>query len=176
MSSWRRILRSSSQGDLNDFNSYFGNFENPIIQPNEHSRLNWTRPTVSSFWGTLQSQVPNHVGAGLLTLEPDFPSSFINEDRNFIGPRNSAGRYPNFASLDVQVFKTISLAGRLKNYRALLGFKIFNVTNHFNPRDFQNNIDSASFGGFYNGVGRMYGTRDNLRQEVDQPRCGVFQR
>ena len=59
----------------------------------------------------------------------------------------------------MQVFKTISLPGRFKNYRALLGFKVFNVTNHFNPRDFQNNIDSAGFGGFYNGVGRTYGTK-----------------
>src|SRR6185369_7175991 len=32
-------VRSSAIGDLNDFNSYFGNFENPIIRANERSRL-----------------------------------------------------------------------------------------------------------------------------------------
>jgi outer membrane receptor for ferrienterochelin and colicin len=148
--------RSSSRGDLNDFNSYFGNFENPIIQPNEHSRLNWDAPNRFIFWGTFNLKYRITL-APVFDFRTGFPFSFINEDRNFIGPRNSAGRYPNFASLDVQVFKTISLPGRFKNYRALLGFKVFNVTNHFNPRDFQNNIDS--FGGFYNGVGRMYGTK-----------------
>ncbi len=150
--------RSSSRGDLNDLNSYFGNFENPIIQPNEHSRLNWDTPNRFIFWGTFNLKYGITL-APVFDFRTGFPSSFINEDRNFIGPRNSAGRYPNFASLDVQVVKAISLPGKFKNYRALLGFKVFNVTNHFNPRDFQNNIDSAGFGGFYNGVGRMYGTK-----------------
>ena len=150
--------RSNSQGDLNDFNSYFGNFENPIIQPNEHSRLNWDAPNRFIFWGDF------HVKYGI-TLSPvfdmrtGFPYSFIDQDRNFIGPRNRAGRYPDFASLDFQVMKSVSLPGRFKKYRANLGFKVFNVTNHFNPRDFQNNIDSDGFGGFYNGVGRKYGTK-----------------
>jgi len=39
--------------------------------------------------------------------------------------------------------------------------KVFNLTNHFNPRDYQNNIDSQAFR-FYNGVGRKYGTRITL--------------
>jgi outer membrane receptor protein involved in Fe transport len=74
--------RSSSQGDLNDFNSYFGNFENPIIQPNEHSRLNWDAPNRFIFWGDF------HVKYGI-TLSPvfdlrtGFPYSFIDQDRNF---------------------------------------------------------------------------------------------
>jgi hypothetical protein len=37
--------------------------------------------------------------------------------------------------------------------------KFFNVTNHFNPRDFQNNLASVDFGAFSNGVGRKFGTR-----------------
>ena len=40
--------------------------------------------------------------------------------------------------------------------------KVFNLTNHFNPRDYQNNIDSQAFGRFYNGVGRKYGMRITL--------------
>jgi hypothetical protein len=59
----------------------------------------------------------------------------------------------------MQVVKTISLPGRFDKYRAHLGFKVFNLTNHFNPRDFQNNLASDSFGDFSNGVGRKVGTR-----------------
>jgi len=33
---------------------------------------------------------------------------------------------------------------------------VFNITNHFNPRDFQGNLASADFGGFANGVGRAF--------------------
>ena len=150
--------RSSSRGDLNDFNSYFGNFENPIIQPNEHSRLNWDAPNRFIFWGTFNLKYGITL-APVFDFRTGFPYSFIDENRNFVGPRNQAGRYPNFVSLDLQVVKTISLPGRFKGYRAQLGFKVFNVTNHFNPRDFQNNIDSEAFGGYYNGVGRKYGTK-----------------
>src|SRR5215471_10413698 len=150
--------RSRSEGDLNDFNSYFGNFENPIIQPNEHGRLNWDAPNRFIAWGEFHVKYR-------ITLSPvvdfrtGFPYSVIDGDRNFIGPRNRAGRYPDFISMDLQMVKAISLPGRFKNYRALLGFKVFNITNHFNPRDFQNNIDSEGFGGYYNGVGRKYGAK-----------------
>jgi hypothetical protein len=34
--------------------------------------------------------------------------------------------------------------------------KVFNVTNHFNPRDYQGNLASPEFGGFANGVGRTF--------------------
>jgi hypothetical protein len=40
-----------------------------------------------------------------------------------------------------------------------VGVKVFNLTNHFNPRDFQGNQASDAFGGFYNAVGRKYGMK-----------------
>jgi hypothetical protein len=36
------------------------------------------------------------------------------------------------------------------------GVKIFPLTDHFNPRDYQGNLASAAFGSFYNGVGRTF--------------------
>lgn len=151
-------VRSSAEGDLNDFNSYLGNFENPIIKPNERSRLSWDVPHRFLFWGEF------HAGYGItlapvLDIRTGFPYSIIDAERNFVGPRNEPGRFPTFTSLDLQVLKSVSLPGRWKKYRAELGLKIFNLTNHFNPRDFQNNLASDDFGGFSNGVGRKYGTR-----------------
>ena len=151
-------VRSSAIGDLNDFNSYFSNFENPIIKANERSLLPWDAPNRFLFWGEF------HVRYGI-TLAPvfdlrtGFPYSIIDEDRDFVGPRNRAGRYPTFASLDLQVLKSVSLPVRWEKYRVELGLKFFNLTNHFNPRDFQNNLASDGFGGFSNGVGRKFGTR-----------------
>lgn len=151
-------VRSSAQGDLNDFNSYLGNFENPVIQPNERTRLPWDAPNRFLFWGTFKLRYG-------VTLSPvvdfrnGFPYSIIDEDRNFVGPRNGAGRYPTFASVDLQMLKSFTLPGRWKKYRADLGVKVFNLTNRFNPRDFQNNLASDNFGAFSNGVGRKFGTR-----------------
>ncbi len=150
--------RSSAEGDLNDFNSSFGNFGNPIIKPNERSRLRWDVPNRFLFWGEFHAKYGITV-APVFDLRTGFPYSLIDEERNFVGPRDRAGRFPTFASLDIQVLKSVSLPGRWKKYRAKLGFKVFNVTNHFNPRDFQNNLASDDFGAFSNGVGRKFGTR-----------------
>jgi hypothetical protein len=151
-------VRSSSRGDLNDFNSYFSNFQNPIIQANERSRLPWDVPNRFLFRG--EFHVPYRITlVPVLDVRTGFPYSIIDEDRNFVGPRNSAGRFPNFNSLDLQILRTVSLPGRFNKYRVELGLKVFNLTNHFNPRDFQNNLASDDFGGFSNGVGRQIGTK-----------------
>jgi outer membrane receptor for ferrienterochelin and colicin len=151
-------VRSSAIGDLNDFNSYYGNFENPVIRQNERSRLPWDAPNRFLFWGQIHTKYGITV-APVFDLRTGFPYSVIDEERNFVGARNRAGRYPTFASVDLQVLKSVGLPGRWKGYRAELGVKIFNLTNHFNPRDFQNNLASDGFGGFSNGVGRKFGSR-----------------
>jgi Carboxypeptidase regulatory-like domain len=151
-------VRSSAIGDLNDFNSYFGNFENPVIRPNERSRLPWDAPNRFLFWGQIHTKYGITL-APVFDIRTGFPYSVIDEERNFVGARNRAGRYPTFASIDLQVLKSVDLPGRWKSYRAELGLKIFNLTNHFNPRDFQNNLASDDFGGFSNGVGRKFATR-----------------
>jgi outer membrane receptor protein involved in Fe transport len=151
-------VRASSRGDLNDFNSYFSNFQNPIIQANERSRLPWDVPNRFLFRG--EFHVPYRITIfPVLDIRTGFPYSIIDEERNFVGPRNLAGRFPNFASLDLQILRTVSLPGRFNKYRVELGLKVFNLTNHFNPRDFQNNLASDDFGGFSNSVGRKFGTR-----------------
>ena len=151
-------VRSSTRGDLNDFNSYLGNFQNPVIQPNERTRLSWDAPNRFLFWGTFKLRYGVTLSP-VVDLRNGFPYSLINEDRNFVGPRNRAGRYPTFASIDLQILKCFTLPGRWKKYRADLGVKVFNLTNRFNPRDFQNNLASDNFGSFSNGVGRKFGTR-----------------
>ena len=157
-------VRSSAEGDLNDFNSYFGNFENPVIKANERSRLPWDSPNRFIFWG--EFHVKYHLTvAPVFDIRTGFPYSIIDEDRNFIGARNRAGRYPTFTSFDLQVTRSISLPGRWNKYLADVGLKVFNLTNHFNPRDFQNNLASDGFGGFSNGVGRKYGMRVTFRKK-----------
>ena len=151
-------VRSSAIGDLNDFNSYFGNYQNPIIHANERSRLAFDVPNRFLFRGEFHTKYRITLSP-VVDLRTGFPYSFIDEDRNFVGPRNRAGRFPTFVSVDLQVLKTVSLPGPFNKYRAHLGLKVFNLTNHFNPRDFQNNLASDSFGAFTNGVGVKFGTR-----------------
>jgi hypothetical protein len=143
--------RSSAVGNLNDFNSFFGNIENPVIRPDERGPLPWDAPNRVLAWGTV-SLPRGFTIFPVVDVRTGFPLSNVDADRNFIGPRNAVGRFPTFASLDAQVTKTLRLFG----HNAIIGVKIFNLTNHFNPRDYQGNTASSAFGAFDNSVGRTF--------------------
>src|SRR5262249_4091394 len=88
-------VRSSARGDLNDFNSYFGNFENPIIQRNEISHLSWDAPNRFLFWGNVAAKHGITI-APVLDLRSGFPLSITDAERNFVGPRNETYHFPEF--------------------------------------------------------------------------------
>jgi hypothetical protein len=143
--------RSSATGNLNDFNTYFGNIQTPVIRPDARGPLAWDAPDRYLLWSNV-SLPRGFTVFPLLDVRSGFPVSTIDENRNFVGPRNKAGRYPTFVSLDMQVSKRF----RLFDHNATIGIKVFNISNHFNPRDYQGNLASADYGGFANSVGRTF--------------------
>lgn len=147
-------VRSQSEGNLNDYNQFFGNSENPVIRPDEFSRLNFDAPNRFLFWGELR--LPKKVFfAPVWEVRNGFPFSLIDAERDFIGPRNRAGRFPVFSSFDIQVFRDFPIPFKGKKRPVRVGIKFFNLFNRFNPRDIQNNIDATFFGGFFNSRGRL---------------------
>jgi len=145
-------VRSQARGDLNDYNTYFGNLRNAVIRPNEYGRQNFDVPNRLLFWGdfALPHQI---VISPVVEYRNGFPYSALNEQQDFVGARNAAGRYPHLLTLDVLVMKGVAIPFKGKKYHGRVGITFFNVTNHFNPRDVQNNIASPQFGGFYNSPG-----------------------
>jgi hypothetical protein len=140
--------RSRAVGDLNEFNSYFGSLQDPVIRANEEGLLPWDAPHRYVFWSNVT--LPHgFTFFPVLEVRNGFPLSNVTEDRYFIEPRSS-GRYPTFVSLDAQVMKRVRLFSR----HASIGVKVFDATNHFNPREYQGNAGSTAFGRFSNGVGR----------------------
>lgn len=147
-------VRSRATGDLNDFNTYFGNFRNPIIRENQRSRLSFDTP--NRLLVTSSIKLPFDLMAfPVLDLRTGFPFSRIDANQDFVGLRNR-DRFPRFVSLDMQVTKGINIPVLGKKYKTRVGVKIFNITNNFNPRDVQANIDSVNFGTFYNSVSRTF--------------------
>lgn len=146
-------VRSRATGDLNDFNSFFGNFRTPIIRANERSRQPFDAPNRFLISGavTLPFDI---IAAPVCDVRTGFPFSIVDENQNFIGPRNRGNRFPRFLSLDLQVTKGVKVP--VLGKKARLGVKIFNITNHFNPRDVQANINSVQFGSFFNSVSRTF--------------------
>jgi hypothetical protein len=147
-------VRSKAFGDLNDFNQFFGNNAVAVIQPNERGRLPFDAPNRFLFWGQFETRF-NITVLPVLDVHTGFPYSDINQAREFVGPRDSR-RFPEFRSFDLQISKQISLPLPHKGLKARIGVSVFNVFNHFNPRDVQNDIDSYRYGALFNGVGRTF--------------------
>jgi carboxypeptidase family protein len=147
-------VHSRAYGDLNDPFLFIGNYPQAVIQPDAQARLLFDAPNRFLIWPTVS-------GPWKLTILPvydlhtGFPYSVENQYRQYIGPRDDR-RYPWFSSCDLQVSRpaTLHLAGR--RVHLVVGGSAFNIFNHDNPRDVQNDMDSASFGNFYNPAWREY--------------------
>ena len=147
-------VHSRAFGDLNDLNEFFGNLAQPVIQPDARGRLSFDAPNRFLLWGSLPAPwkftlVP------VYDLHSGFPYSVEDQFRAYVGPRN-VQRFPTFSSFDFQVTRQISLPLFGKRRSARVGGGVFNLFNHFNPRDVQNNVDSVRFGGFFNSSWREY--------------------
>jgi hypothetical protein len=147
-------VHSRAYGNLNDPSLFLGNYPQAVIQPDARGRLPFDAPNRSLFWADI-------AGPFKLTLLPvydlhtGFTYSQEDEFREYVGPRNSK-HFPRFSSLDLQVSRPLSLHLGEKHLKARVGFGIFNVLNHFNPRDVQNDVNSARFGEFFNDAWREY--------------------
>jgi len=145
-------VRSQARGDLNDYNTYFGNLRAAVIRPNQYGRQPFDAPNRLLFWGDFA--LPHKIViTPVVDWHNGFPYSAVNEQQDFVGERNSAGRLPPLFTLDVLVMKGVAIKFKGKKYHGRAGITVFNLTNHFNPRDVQNNIASPQFGGFYNSPG-----------------------
>ncbi|MGE5109603.1 MAG: TonB-dependent receptor [Acidobacteriaceae bacterium] len=145
-------VRSHAYGDLNDVNQFFGNDPQASIQPNQRRQLNFDAPNRILAWGEIA--VPWKLTfAPVLDTHTGFPYSTIDQYRNFVGPRNDL-RFPRFVSTDLQVWREIRVPKTEKHAR--IGFGVFNVFNHPNYRDVQNDLESYRFGEFFNGPARTF--------------------
>ncbi|HXQ74833.1 MAG TPA: TonB-dependent receptor [Pyrinomonadaceae bacterium] len=146
-------VRSQARGNLNDFNTYFGNQKHPVIRPDEYAKQPFDVPNRLLFWGDFGLPF-DIVATPVLDWHSGFPFSLLNEQQDFVGPRNEGGRFPQLVTLDLLIMKGLTIPFRGKKYKGRAGFTVFNITNHWNPRDVQNNLASPQFGTFFNSPDR----------------------
>lgn len=145
-------VRSTAFGNLNDFNQFFGNNAAAIIEPDARGRLAFDAPNRFLVWGQFQAPLKLTVSP-VLDVHTGFPWSRTDELREYVGVRDSQ-RFPTFNSFDLQITRPVPLPFRHREFKARIGVSVFNVFNHFNPRDVQGDIDSYRYGDLFNGVGR----------------------
>ncbi len=138
-------IHSLARGDLNTLGQIYIPFEQPVIRPDVYANLPSDIPNRFVGWGTVR--FPAGFGASpILDIHTGYPYSAIEVLQNYVGTPNSL-RLPDFTSLDVQFTKDFSLPflPSLKNHRFRAAFIVYNLFNHFNPRDVYNNTTSPYF-------------------------------
>jgi len=146
---------SRAQGDLNTADNFLSDFPTLVVRPNEYGPLPWDVPHRFLAFGQLKAPFGLTVSPSV-EIRSGFPFSVVNERLDFVGPRDQAGRFPTFVSIDAQVTKDFTIPRFIPKFdgkKARLGVAVFNMTNHFNPRDVQNNLGSLQFGQFFNSLG-----------------------
>jgi len=143
-------VRSRSEGDLNTFDAYFGNIRNPILQPDQYGVTSVDVPNRL----IVRAVVPRGkwMVSPLLEVRSGFPFSIVNEEQDFVGPRNSS-RFPVFYTLDLNITRTVTVRGRTLR----IGLRSNDLLNNATPRDVQANINAPAFGTFYNSLYRQIG-------------------
>jgi hypothetical protein len=141
---------SRARGDLNTADNFLGDFPALVIRPNQYGPLSFDAPHRFLAYGEIKAPYEITI-APSLEIRSGFPFSLVNDRLDFIGARNQAGRFPTFISLDAQILKGFKVPFLDKSARA--GVAVFNITNHFNPRDIQNNTGSLHVGEFFNSLG-----------------------
>jgi hypothetical protein len=147
-------VRSKATGDLNDFNQFFGNDPQAVIQPNSRGPLAFDAPNRFLAWAELNAPWKLML-MPVLDIHTGFPYSVVNERRDFVGPRNDE-RFPRFDEFDLQVLRSFGVPFHGKEHTVKVGFGVFNLFNHANYRDVQNDLDSSRFGQFVNSAVRTF--------------------
>jgi Carboxypeptidase regulatory-like domain/TonB dependent receptor len=149
-------VHSQARGDLNTLSTIYTPFESPVIVPNQYGTLPSNIPNRIVTWSDWK--LPHEVTLSpVFDLHSGFPYSAIDATQNYVGAPDSL-RFPAFASLDLKVTKDfrVGFLPWVRGHKMRVAVSIFNLTNHFNPRDVYNNVTSPYFGQFAGFEHRLY--------------------
>ena len=148
-------VHSRAYGELNDYNQFFGNFPYPLIRANQYGPLSSDAPNRGLFWAIVGMPYKFDF-VPILDVHTGFPHSALDQNWNYLGPENRAGRYPAFLALDAKLQYPVDFKFHGHRIQFRFGVTVYNVLNHFNPRDVQEYFASPYYGVFYNSVPRLW--------------------
>ena len=143
--------RSRSQGDLNDFSGFLGNYPLPLIRPNVYANLSGDLPNRFLAWGTIRLPWKFQI-LPIIEYRNGLPYAQTDVLGNYAGVPN-AMRFPDFLSVDARVLKDIKVNAR---YTVRLSVSGNNLTNHFNALAVHANIADPLVGTFFGNYRRRF--------------------
>lgn len=144
-------VRSRTNGDINEFSRYLGNFPSPVVRPNQSSNLPGDLPNRFLTWGTLKLPWQMQLSP-IVEYRSGFPYTVTDVARNYVGTPNKL-RFPKFFSFDARISKDFKVNDKYSLRFALSGF---NLTNHFNALDVHANTADPQFGAFFGNYKRRF--------------------
>jgi len=144
-------VHSSSRGNINEFNTYIGNFPFPVVRPDQYARLGADLPHRFLAWGTFQLPWKLHYSP-IIEYRSGFPYSAVDAAQNYVGEANSL-RFPRFFSFDSRVSRDFQVSPKYAFRFTVSGF---NLTNHFNPLDVRRNTADPQVGQFFGNYNRFF--------------------
>jgi hypothetical protein len=144
-------VNSRSRSDVNEFNTYIGNFPFPVVRLNQFARGSADLPHRFLGWGLFNLPWKMRL-APIVEYRNGLPFSMIDSGQAYVGEVNSK-RFPNFFSLDSRVSKDFQVSPKYALRFSLSGF---NLTNHFNALDVHRNTDDREFGVFFGNNQRKF--------------------
>ena len=154
-------LRSSSLSDLGTFNSVLGTFEKLVINTSRYALSRSDAPNRFLLWGDVR--VPGGVIVSpALDVHTGFPYAFFDAD-NKVPNEVDFSRFPRSFSLDMGLYRDLKVMSFDRQGRLRVGVRVYNLTNHFNPRDVEldhghteDSEEQLFVKGFFNGARRTY--------------------
>ncbi len=145
---------SRSEGSLNTFDSFLGNFPATLIRDDVYGNLPADVPNRLLVWGRLKAHVWDLYVMPLVEFRTGFPYATLDALQNYAGiPYSDRTRFPDFFSADTRVMKDIKVTAKYTFRVSLTGF---NLGNHFNAIAVHNNIADPQYEIFFGNYQRHY--------------------
>jgi hypothetical protein len=125
-----------------------------LLGPNNSGPLPWDAPNRFLSWGYLPTWWKNWAVAYLLEEHTGFPFSIQHDNGQLIGAPDTY-RYPDYFNLNLD----LEWRFHLRKYRFAIRGGVDNLTNHRNPTEVNNILESPNFLTFYASEGRHYEAR-----------------
>jgi hypothetical protein len=143
-------VHSSAREDLNTLLSFFDAVLQPVIGANAYAPAMADAPNRLLVRGRAMP-TPRWMVLATMDWRTGLPYSVVNEDLDFVGPRNEL-RFPMYFRVDAGFERRLTIA----KFHPWVGMRISNALNSFLPADVQANISAPEFGSFYNSVYREF--------------------
>ncbi len=145
---------SRSEGSLNTFDYFLGNFPSQLVRPDLYGNLPADVPNRLLAWGRMKTHIWDVDILPMIEFRTGFPFAVLDAMQNYVGiPYSDATRFPDYFSADARLMKDIALTPK---YKVRLSVTGLNLTNRFNPLAVHDNVADPAYGVFLGSYHRRY--------------------